>query len=86
MATKAELLHWMKTAPPIETELSPVHAIVLAALVRRALADHDFPADVRIIATKFLEAVDAVLPPHLAGICDRVVVPTTGFPFSPSPN
>lgn len=87
MATKAELLHWLKTAPPIEASLSPCQAIVLAALVRRAIAEDEFPDDVRDIAEKFLAAVNAKLPPSLAAIADRLVVPTKGFPsLTPSSN
>lgn len=87
MATKAELLHWMKTAPPIETSLPPGSALTLAALVRMAISQNDVDPHVRTIADEFLAAVNATLPPDLAHIVDRLAVPVKGFPsLTPSAN
>lgn len=87
MATKAELLDWMKTAPDLAVALSPGRAITLAALVRTAVQQNDFDPDVLQVAEGFLAEVNAALPPHLSGVLDRVAVPTRGFaPLSPSKN
>lgn len=87
MATKAELLHWMKTAPPIEMSLDPCQALVLAVLVQLALSQNDVDEDARRVGEKFLRAFNETLPPHLGGLCDQVAVLPKGFPpLTPSPN
>lgn len=80
MTTKAELLEWMKTSPPIELELPAGIAFTLAALVRMAIQQNEFDSpDVGSIAEQFLAQIEATLPPHLHGVLDRVAVPLRGW-------